>query len=51
MMILVVLGTLEQKEMGLFTVQEKYFSAWIVWFWYLHTKGELVNDYPYDDEM
>ena len=23
----------------------------IVWFWYLHTKGELVNDYPYDDEM
>ena len=23
----------------------------IVWFWYLHTKGELVNDFPYDDEM
>ena len=22
-----------------------------VWFWYLHNKGELVNDYPYDDEM
>ena len=22
-----------------------------VWCWYLHNKGELVNDYPYDDEM
>ncbi len=27
MMILVVLGTLAQKEMGLFEVQEKYFSS------------------------
>ena len=23
----------------------------IVWFWYLHKKGDLVSDYPYDDEM
>ena len=23
----------------------------VVGFWYLHNKGELVNDYPYDDEM
>ena len=22
-----------------------------LWFWYLHNKGELVGDYPYDDEM
>ena len=23
----------------------------IVWFWYLNTKGKLVGDYPYEDEM
>ena len=22
-----------------------------IWFWYLHHKGELVSEYPYDDEM
>ncbi len=22
-----------------------------LWAWHLHTKGELVGDYPYDDEM
>ena len=22
-----------------------------LWFWYLHNKGELVSDYPYNDEM
>ena len=22
-----------------------------LWFWYLHSKGDLVSDYPYDDEM
>jgi len=22
-----------------------------LWFWNLHTKGELIKDYPYDDEM
>jgi len=22
-----------------------------LWLWYLHTKGELIKDYPYDDEM
>ena len=23
----------------------------VIWFWYLHTKGKLVGDYPYEDEM
>ena len=22
-----------------------------VWFWFLHRKGELTAEYPYDDEM
>ena len=22
-----------------------------IWFWYLHHKGELIAEYPYDDEM
>ena len=38
-MCLVVIGTLAQKEMGLFAVQERYFSSWIIWFWYLPTPG------------
>ena len=32
MMILVVLGTLAQRDMGLFAVQNKYYSSWIIWF-------------------
>ena len=39
MMVLVVLGTLAQKNMGLFAVQEKYFSSWIIWFWYIPMPG------------
>ena len=39
MMILVVLGTLAQKDMGLFAVQEKYFSSWLFWVWYLPLPG------------
>ena len=39
MMILVVLGTLAQKDMGLFAVQEKYFSSWFFWIWYLPMPG------------
>ena len=23
----------------------------LLWMWYLHRNGELVADYPYDDEM
>ena len=22
-----------------------------IWFWYLDNKGELSDEYPYDDEM
>ena len=39
MMILVVLGTLAQKDMGLFSVQKKYFSSWFFWIWYLPMPG------------
>ena len=39
MMILVVLGTLAQKDMGLFAVQTKYFSSWFFWVWYLPMPG------------
>ena len=39
MMILVVLGTLAQKDMGLFAVQGKYFSSWFFWIWYLPMPG------------
>ena len=39
MMILIVLGTLAQKNMGLFAVQEKYFSSWILWFWFFPMPG------------
>jgi len=39
MMILVVLGTLAQKDMGLFSVQKKYFSSWYFWIWYLPVPG------------
>ena len=26
-------------------------GLWFLWFWYLHSKEDLVSDYPYDDEM
>ena len=39
MMMLVVLGTLAQKDMGLFAAQNRYFSAWITWFWYVPMPG------------
>jgi len=39
MMLLVVLGTLAQKDMGLYAVQNRYFSAWITWFWFVPMPG------------
>ena len=39
MMILITLGTLAQKNMGLFAVQEKYFSSWILWVWFFPMPG------------
>tara|TARA_Y100001970_G_C14204395_1_gene843066 strand:- start:1176 stop:2222 length:1047 start_codon:yes stop_codon:yes gene_type:complete len=39
MMVLVFVGTLAQKDSGLFAVQNKYFSSWILWISYLPTPG------------
>ncbi len=39
MMILIILGTLAQKNMGLFAVQKKYFSSWVFWIWYFPMPG------------
>jgi len=39
MMMLVVLGTLAQKDMGLYATQNRYFSAWITWFWFVPMPG------------
>ena len=39
MMLLVVLGTLAQKDMGLYAAQNRYFSAWITWFWFIPMPG------------
>ena len=39
MMVLVIFGTIAQKDMGLFAVQEKYFSSWILWVWYFPLPG------------
>ena len=44
--------------MGLDTIMMGLGILWLfcvifggLWLWYLHGKGELVIDYPYDDEM
>jgi len=39
MMILVVIGTLAQKDMGLFAVQKKYFSSWYFLIWNIPMPG------------
>ena len=39
MMMLVVLGTLAQKDMGLYAAQNRYFSVWITWFWFIPMPG------------
>ena len=39
MMILVFVGTLAQRDMGLFSVQNIYFSSWYFWWWYLPLPG------------
>ena len=31
LMVLVVLGTLAQRDMGLFAAQQRYFSSYIIW--------------------
>ena len=32
MMILVFVGTIAQRDMGLYYAQQKYFSNWLAWF-------------------
>ena len=39
MMVLVVLGTLAQKDLGLYEAQQRYFSCWITWFGFIPTPG------------
>lgn len=33
LMVLLTVGTIAQKDIGLYQAQEVYFSSWIVWFW------------------
>lgn len=33
LMILLTIGTIVQKDIGLYQAQVQYFSSWIVWFW------------------
>ncbi len=39
MMYLIIIGTIAQKNMSLFAVQEKYFSSFIIWYWYIPLPG------------
>ena len=39
MMVLVFIGTVAQKDMGLHLAQQKYFSNWIAWFWFVPMPG------------
>ena len=39
MMVLVVLGTLAQKDLGLYEAQQRYFSCWIAWLGFIPTPG------------
>ena len=39
LMILVVLGTLSQADIGLYESQLKYFSSWFLWLWYFPFPG------------
>ena len=39
LMILVVLGTLAQADIGLYGAQQKYFSSWIMWLKFFPTPG------------
>ena len=43
LMILVVFGTIEQKDIGLFAAQEKYFFSIIIWFYNLPLPGGLLT--------
>ena len=44
MMVLVIIGTLAQRNMGLFSVQEKYFSSWFFTVLYFPVPGLKNGD-------
>jgi hypothetical protein len=39
LMVLVFFGTIEQKYIGLYEAQNKYFSSLILWVWYFPLPG------------
>ncbi len=39
LMFLVIVGTLAQKDIGLYLAQNKFFSSWILWIWYIPFPG------------
>ena len=39
LMVLVIFGTLAQADIGLYESQQKYFSSWIMWVWYIPLPG------------
>ena len=43
LMVLVFFGTIEQKYIGLYAAQNKYFSSLILWVWYLPLPGGMLT--------
>ena len=43
LMVLVFVGTVEQKDIGLFAAQNKYFSSTIIWFYAIPLPGGLLT--------
>lgn len=43
LMVLLIIGTIAQKEMGIFTAQKLYFSSWIVWLGLLPMPGAYLT--------
>ena len=43
LMILVFIGTVDQKYIGLYQAQKKYFSSMILWLWYIPLPGGLLT--------
>lgn len=37
--VLVVLGTVAQRDIGLYQAQERYFNGWILWLWHVPLPG------------
>ena len=42
-MVLVFVGTVDQKYIGLYQSQKKYFSSMILWIWYIPLPGGLLT--------